>query len=331
MKIRSPKILEEHAQTFLSKNRFDLYIVDSHTTQLIPDQRDTFLVKSPISYKQLPELIKLFPSQNKKIIAIGAGSAIDLAKYLASETKSCLSIVPSALSTNTIATNRSSFFDNIDKISFETTAPDTIILDYDLLKTAGILNTFGVIELASTATAQVDWYIAKDKNQERLDADLCNRASLLINRTIFLLEEYLNIDKNLRSLFECLLESGLMTQTYGNGRPVSGSEHIVSSYIENAFMCPHGVGLYWGILIARTLQKYSGYSNDYVERIIEKLHIMQEIKKNAISQVEKESFMSVLSSIKARQDRYTVLDVISIDQRQKIMVEICDSIFNDYL
>ena len=122
-----------------------------------------------------------------------------------------------ALSVNSFATHRSSFFDGQSKKSFDTVAPHVLVLDYDLLKSAGILNALGVIELSSTATAQVDWSSAIENGFERADAQINERSNILIKETIGLLNDYENISSKLEKLFEGLLESGLLTQEYGNG------------------------------------------------------------------------------------------------------------------
>lgn len=323
----TPKILEENAQHFLETHEFDFYIVNPFSARFIPKGANS-LVLTHLNYINLPNLVQAMPGKNGSILAFGAGSVIDPAKYLAKVTDSHLTIIPSALSVNSFATHRSSFFDGQSKKSFDTVTPHTLVLDYDLLKSAGILNALGVIELASTATAQVDWLSAIEKGLEMANAHINERSNILIEKTIGLLSDYENISNRLEELFKELLESGLLTQEYGNGRPVSGSEHIISSYIENQIVgCAHGAGLYVGILVAASLQKQNGKSNSQVEMVanllLEALFVREYIKQ----QFSKKIIQDILSTVRPRAERHTIIDDFSLEAFQVIARETCDMIF----
>ncbi len=323
----APKILKASAQHFLETHEFDFYIANPFSARFIPkDSNSLILTRS--NYLDLPNLVQAMSGKNGRILAFGAGSVIDPAKYLAKITDSHLTVIPSALSVNSFATHRSSFFDGQSKKSLDTVAPHVLVLDYDLLKSAGILNALGVIELASTATAQVDWSSAIEKGLERVDAQISKRSNILTEKTIDLLNDYENISDKLDELFEGLLESGMLTQEYGNGCPVSGSEHIISSHIENKIVgCAHGAGLYVGILIAAALQKQHGKSTSQVGVITKCLLEAPFVKEYIKQQFSKKIIQNILSTVRPRVDRYTIISEFSPEAFQSIATETCDIIF----
>jgi len=323
----TPKILKENAQHFLETREFDLYIANPFSARFIPKGANS-LILTHSNYVDLPNLVQAMPNKNGRILAFGAGSVIDPAKYLAKITDSHLTVIPSALSVNSFATHRSSFFDGQSKKSFDTVAPHVLVLDYDLLKSAGILNALGVIELSSTATAQVDWSSAIENGFERADAQINERSNILIKETIGLLNDYENISSKLEKLFEGLLESGLLTQEYGNGCPVSGSEHIISSHIENKIVgCAHGAGLYVGILIAAALQKQHGKSTQQVEVIADYLLGSRFIREYIKQQFSKKIIQDILSTVRPRVERHTIINDFSPEAFQLTARETCDMIF----
>jgi len=323
----TPRILKENAQHFLETNEFDFYIGNPFSSRFIPEGANS-LILTHTNYSDLPNLLRAMPSTNGRILAFGAGSVIDPAKYITKTTNSHLTVIPSALSVNSFATHRSSFFDGQSKKSFDTVAPHVLVLDYDLLKSAGILNALGVIELASTATAQIDWLSAIEKGFERTDVHIKERANVLIEKTINLLNDYENVSDKLEKLFEGLLESGLLTQEYGNGRPVSGSEHIISSYIENQIIgCAHGAGLYVGILIAAALQKEHGKSTPQVEVVSSHLLGAQFVREYIKQQFSEKIIQGILSTVQPRMGKHTIIDDFSPEDFQLTVEKVCGTIF----
>lgn len=323
----TPKILKGNAQHFLETHEFDFYVANPFSARFVPKDAKS-LILTRVNYVDLPNLVQAMPNKNSRILAFGAGSVIDPAKYLAKVTDSHLTVIPSALSVNSFATHRSSFFDDQSKKSFDTIAPHVLVLDYDLLKSAGILNALGVIELASTATAQVDWSSAIEKGIERADEQIKGRSGVLIEKTIDLLNDYENISDKLGQLFEGLIESGLLTQEYGNGRPVSGSEHIISSHIENRIIgCAHGVGLYVGILIAAELQKQQGKSTPQVEAIANHLLKARFVREYIKQQFSKKIIQDILSTIRPRAEKHTIINDFSAEDFQLTANKMCDIIF----
>ena len=152
----APRVRYEKVAEYLSVHPFDLYIVNEYTAPFVSEKSLTLSV--PTSNKvALEAFLALHSMHDARIVGIGAGAVIDATKYVASCTASHFTCIPSALSTNSFATHRNSFFDsNVGKVSINSGVAETIVIDYDLLAEAAPLNLFGLVEIASVATAQVD-------------------------------------------------------------------------------------------------------------------------------------------------------------------------------
>ena len=321
-----PEILREDVRQFLQTHHFDLYIGNPFSAAFFPSGSDPLIV-TRANYSDLPKFKGSMKNSGASILAFGAGSVFDPAKYIASVTNSHLTIIPSALSVNSFTTHRGSFFDGHSNKSINTITPNVIVLDFDLLKGAGILNTLGIVELASTATAQVDWSLAAEEGLEREDVHIRERSNVLIEKTIDLLKNCDTISERLEELFEGLFESGLLTQAYGSGRPVSGSEHTISSYIENQSECAHGAGLYIGILIAVALQKLRGKETREVKLVANYLWKNNLIREHIKKQFDKKVIEHILSIVRPQEGKYTIIDDCHPEVFRLTAQKVCDKLF----
>ena len=322
-----PRIVKENAVSFLSTHEFDLYIGNPYSAQFIPREANSLILTHSL-FSDLPMLLRAMPKKNGKILAFGAGSVFDPAKYIAKMTESTLVVIPTALSVNSLGTHRSSFFDGQSKQSMDTIAPGTIVLDFEILKSAGILNTLGTIELAATATALTDWSCAIKNEKAPQNAEINARCVRLIENALDLLRNVKDIPNRLEQVFEGLLESGLLTQAFGSGRPVSGSEHVISAYIENEIVgCAHGAGLWFGIQVAAILQAQSDQDSEHTKMIARLLREDDTIRAYLQSEFKREVIEPLMIEVKPRPDKYTILDEVSRDQLQYAVREVCDDIF----
>ncbi len=227
---------------FLNKNIFDIYITDKHNENLLEKlslpHESLFLVSS--ADLTTADKIILNVGKGRNIVGIGSGKVLDIAKYVASKTKAHLSLIPTVFSTNCFATNKSTLFTKTGKLTLHSIAPEVIILDFKRISKAPTMNIFGIMELLSSYTALNDWLIADRGHFEKIDEVIYRKARRLVQKTITISGEKKNRNF-LNKIFALLMESGLLTRMYGNGRPVSGSEHIFSAKIENYYRCPHGL------------------------------------------------------------------------------------------
>ncbi|MEX0917436.1 MAG: iron-containing alcohol dehydrogenase [Candidatus Paceibacterota bacterium] len=306
-----PIILFSDFKKYLDQSAPDLYIVSEHTRDLI-NEKENILEVTRAEIQTLDKFLEKFQQKQFKIVAIGAGSVVDAAKYVSFKTDSQFCFIPSALSTNSFATHRNSFFDRQHgKISFDSSVASEIIADFDLLEQPQVytLNKFGIVEIAATVIAQLDCDISSKINKESFNTELRERAQGLILGAVKLLSQRTLTRSSLKLLLSCLLESGALTREQGNGRLVSGSEHIISSYIEEDTICPHGMGLLFGILITHELHSNFGYRDKNADIIVEHLKNDTDMYKYIKSVTDHERLEHVLDRVLPRKDKFTILDI----------------------
>ncbi len=271
---------------------------------------------------KIAEMIK--SGQFHEVIAIGSGKAIDSAKYACFLTNTYLSVVPACLSTNCFFTDKSTLFDGVKKHTTDSRIPDEIVFDWNLIRRHMLMNNCGLLELLSSSTALVDWQIARDKGIETINQKIYDGGIDLVRGALEMLDgEKYDMDKHV-SLLE---KSGDLVIEYKTGRPVSGSDHIISSYIESHYRCPHGIALFIAIPIGLTLQGYMGYPTQFQD-IITRIYSLQEFKNYIISSMDKQTLIEQLSKITPRPDRYSVVDLVTKEQIKDASEEVLNAIFS---
>lgn len=260
----------------------------------------------------------------QQVVAIGSGKAIDSAKYACFLTDTYLSVVPACLSTNCFFTDKSTLFDGVKKHTTDSRIPDEIVFDWNLIRRHMLMNNCGLLELLSSATALVDWQIAKDNGIESINQKIYDGGVDLVRGALSMLDpqEY-DMDKHV-SLLE---KSGDLVIEYKTGRPVSGSDHIISSYIESHYRCPHGIALFIAIPIGLTLQGYVGYPTQFQD-IISRISSLDEFKKYITTNMDKNTLIAQLEKITPRSDRYSVVDVVTKQQIKDASEEVLNAIFS---
>lgn len=257
--------------------------------------------------KKIPELKGIL-----KIVVVGASKILDQAKYVASQLNIDLVAIPSILSTNAFSTERSVLRVDGKSTSIKAKVPDEVYIIDSLLKAAPQkYNRFGLIDVISIYTAMKDWDIAIADNMAGLALEYYLARALL---DAFLSTK---LDDNYYDIAKLLLHSGLVVSMHGNGRPESGSEHIIAKVIESKINCFHAYSVSFGIFVAMKLQ--DSWREDLAVRIRDISDWGSDYGKNILAQIEKN-----LSSedIKAQTGRYTVLDKVSKNKIESAIKDI---------
>ena len=313
------------------KQRIEKIGINTFLSGINPDRY--IVIASPTSLQKIKkikyELTKIDPvllytneinfesnidnSDKKTYIGIGGGTAIDLAKYHAAKDGVECVAIPTMLSTNVFATDKSAVIKNGNKYTENTVLP-RVIFDKNLFDMKKPENIFGLVDALSIETALIDWCIAANNGVENIDLDIFDRAFDILKKAKTLLNFYINKTGDIKALdcFNILLECGYITNDYGSGRPESGTEHIIAKKIEQNFKIPHYKSVSIGIVIASRLQYLLGgfelkkQKNSASDIII---NLMDE-RKIDISMYDKQKLIDCISDTEIRSDRFGVLDLI---------------------
>ena len=238
------------------------------------------------------------------VVGFGGGTAIDIAKYMANEINIKIVAIPSMLSTNVYSTDKVLMFKGGKKYTLDSKMPELIVFDEQLLKMSLEENLFGFGDVLTIYTASKDWLISCQQNNEKLDDMIFKMDMDLLDNTVdyILNNTYEDIVNDLFQMFIFIGTVGHITNIYGSGRPVSGSEHIFAKELESVILVPHGLAVAIGILIMSLYQ--DNYSFD-IEKCFKKLKLFDYVSKFGIT---KDIVKSVLFDLEPRVDRYSIVN-----------------------
>lgn len=283
--------------------------------------RNALVVFSPTTVKKVQKNGKSFLNSAKAIsahqryddlptgvdgysvyVGFGGGTAIDLAKYLShrNPNSTCIAI-PSMLSTNVFATNKTAAIYTDHKETIDSKLPDIVLKDNELLKLSWDENLYGLADAFSIHTAMRDWLIADEDGVEPVHLHTLGWDMSILYKAQQVLPSFDQKEKTIDGIFNVLLEAGYITNDWGCGRPESGSEHIVAKSIEELVNVPHGLSVTCGIAIVSQLQD----NFDTATRELIRLGMYQKVKSSIITP---EVLADALKRVQPRPGRYTVID-----------------------
>lgn len=269
----------------------------------------------------LDEKIKKFPNNINLIVTVGGGTAIDIGKYISHVMNKKLIAIPSMISTNVYSTNKVALIVNERKMTFSAKMPDEIIIDCEFLAKSSKYNLYGLVDVFSIHTALYDWKIADNDNKEKIDSKIFNQANELLEETLLFVKDKLSteIEKSIEQIYKIVGNAGLITNIYGTGRPESGSEHILAKEIEQHIKIHHGISVSISIIIMSLIQNQ--LSEEIYDTLL-KIGILNNLEEIGITS---DFLFKVLKVLKARPDRYSIVDIYSRDD--KFINEILDKFY----
>lgn len=230
-------------------------------------------------------------------IGFGGGTALDIAKYLATNNDARCIAVPSMLSTNAFATNKVAKVTSDNKVTVDAVLPHEIWYDDEILALSKTENIYGLADAFSIYTALYDW----ETSSEPINNEIFKRAW---NTYMDALEYTQRKKKSQREIFDILLEAGYVTNDYGSGRPESGSEHIIAKEIEKLIKIPHALAVVCGISIISVIQNRPQDEIRQNRTAFDSMGIFKAIRNRIPSKVLEQALMNT----RPRHDRETCLN-----------------------
>ena len=204
--------------------------------------------------------------EGEVVYGIGGGLAIDAAKYVASANELPLTAIPTILSTDAFLTDVTGVRENGCVQYLPTKAPDTVIVDMDMLSNApAAMRASGAADVLSIATALWDWQEAEKMGENPSDQQITPQA-VAIGETLLqtLLENAREIGngtpKGLKLLLDLLCMEVQLCNLCGHSRVEEGSEHYFTYALERHLTSAstgnllHGELVGLGILLMAALQ-----------------------------------------------------------------------------
>lgn len=168
------------------------------------------------------------------LAGVGSGAINDLGKYVAHQLGMPYISVATAPSMDGYMAPISALLVDGVKVTYNTKAPDGVIADLTVLAGAPLhLVSAGFADVLGKLTSLRDWEMAHvlfdeywcpaiAANVERVASHLKASAAAVAERS----------ESSVRLLTEGLLQAGISVVYVGNSRPTSGSEHLISHYVE---------------------------------------------------------------------------------------------------
>jgi len=188
----------------------------------------------------------------RTVIGVGGGTVIDLAKYAAYRLEADFISIPTAPSHDGMVSPVVSLFKEGRRKSILARSPRLAIIDLRILGSAPrqlLISGYGDI-LAKIISIK-DWQLGRDERGEQY----CKTAESLV---ISSLEELIASlrkpspqEETFETLVKALINSGAAMMVVGTSRPASGSEHLISHYLDMNLKerLPHGIQCALGTLL----------------------------------------------------------------------------------
>lgn len=263
------------------------------------------------------------------IVAIGAGTLTDWAKFVGNNLKKNVVSIPSALSGNGMFTEKAIFYSGPGterkRESIVSGPPGITIIDLEFLKDflkfesgskipGERINRAGAGDIVSIYTALLDWKLAAQAGREPIDRVIYDSArnllKILSENSAEIRE---NTDLGMIILSELMAEASLLNMRYGTSRPKDGSEHLLADEIDRRLPAEtprlHGelVGIASLIMAYLFKTDYDPRSFHEVKNMVEALGLPTNPGEIGIS---KEIIIEALMNVHTRPDKYTFFDTL---------------------
>ena len=211
------------------------------------------------------------------------------------------------------------------KISYKAVLPYAIVGDTDIMKKAPMRMIYaGYGDVIGKLTALADWKLSQEKTGEYYCDTIVKLVEKAVDKVVSHTEELANREEEaVLYLIEALTLTGVAMGLIGVSRPASGAEHMLSHYLEMAFIAqgkyPELHGIKVGIaapIIAAVFDemqdvlpesvKKMAPSGVYIENLLTKVGAPIDPKEIGI---DRDLFYHCLLEGNTVRERYSVLDL----------------------
>ncbi|MEN3047409.1 MAG: iron-containing alcohol dehydrogenase [Candidatus Caldarchaeales archaeon] len=177
-------------------------------------------------------LVERTLADSEASVAVGGGTVIDVCKLASFRSGRPFVSVPTALSHDGIASPVASIWlgGKAHRTSVLAREPVAVVADVAVLRSSPRrLTAAGVGDLLSKVTALKDWELGRDHAGEEVCEAAYRLEEMAVERAMAFVAGGMGDHEG---LLEGLVLSGLAMSLVGSSRPASGSEHLISHYID---------------------------------------------------------------------------------------------------
>lgn len=195
-------------------------------------------------YERVTELAAALADHDAIPVAVGAGSLNDIAKLAAHQAGRLYMAVATAASMDGYTASGASITKDGFKQTFACPAPAVVLADTVILAAAPLAMTAsGYGDLLGKITGGADWILADALGLEPIEPWSWSLVQDSLRDWLAHPERLAQGDEaSFGALIEGLVLVGLAMQSYGNSRPASGSEHLLSHLWEMEAVSRHAAG-----------------------------------------------------------------------------------------
>ncbi|MCX8202706.1 MAG: iron-containing alcohol dehydrogenase [Nitrososphaeria archaeon] len=177
-------------------------------------------------------LVERALAESEAAVAVGGGTVIDVCKLASFRAGRPFVSVPTALSHDGIASPVASIWlgGKPHRTSVLAREPVAVVADVAVMRSSPRrLTAAGVGDLLAKVTALKDWELGRDIKGEEVCEAAFKLEEMAIERALAFVAGGM---RDHEGLLEGLVYSGLAMSLVGSSRPASGSEHLISHYID---------------------------------------------------------------------------------------------------
>jgi len=281
----------------------------------MPEPAEAVLFVQDMAWETVEAAERALPPV-QRVVGIGGGSALDMAKYIAWKRNKPCYLVPSITSVDACVTKSVAVRErgNVAYIGF--VIPEYVYVDYGLIRQGPArLNRAGAGDIICAHTALWDWALARERKDEPYDEDTAAQMRRWLRRLADHAADIRAVsDKGIHFTIEAFAEISKLCRRFGSSRPQEASEHIFAynvEYITHRHFI-HGELVALGTLLMATLQENEP---DWVQQVLDDLGILYQPADLGLTQQEfEEALRTLLRYAQSTKRRYSVLNVRPIKE-----------------